>query len=82
MKADLTFLKANGEYQKKSIGWFNPDYEVIRTEEEERKLLEDSIIPLDVLLNPPKPEDFIPYLKQLREGKIRKKRPGQTGRSL
>ena len=72
VRVDLTFLNANGEYQQKSIRWFNPEYEVIREQQQEGL---ETITLEELMKRPYKPaEERIPYLKEIKAGKIRRKK--------
>ena len=61
---DMTFLKANGEWQKKHIVWFNPNYK--RKRDPGESIF--STITAEDIKHPPKIE--IPFLDDLKNGKI------------
>ena len=66
VEVDMTFLHVNGEWQKKNITWFNPNYERLKRKGESpyHELTREE------LMNPPKIE--IPFLDDLKSGRIRK----------
>ena len=67
VKCEMTFVKANGEHQEKTIRWFNPNYKVKGSENNE-KLEALSFAELPEALHRP-----IPYLDEILSGKIEKK---------
>lgn len=69
VSVEMTFVKADGQWQAKYVDWFNPNYERIRKPGE--SVLPDSI-PLDMMMDPP--EIKIPYLDDIEKGRIRKKK--------
>lgn len=73
ISAEFTFVKANGEYQQKYVRWFNPEYEVI---EEQPKQYRVSQLPQETRIDEctETADDRIPYLKKIKDGKIRKKK--------
>lgn len=68
VEVEMTFLKANGEWQKKVITWFNPNYEVAGEHH-----MPEPVDLEELAENVPDEEDFIPYLRKLRHGEITKK---------
>ncbi len=72
ISAEFTFVKANGECQQKYIKWFNPEYEVI---EEQPKQYRVPRLPQETRIDEctGSTDDLIPYLKEIKDGKIRRK---------
>ena len=69
VKVDMTFVKADGQHQRKTINWFNPNYEVVKSG---YKVPDE--IPYEEIINFKNSDNEIPYLKEIQHGEIRRKR--------
>lgn len=75
VKCEMTFVRADGAYQEKTIRWFNPNYKVKggKNDKKPEDFTLDDLTLKSFAELPEAPHRPIPYLDEILSGKIEKK---------